>query len=158
MWSQPVETTYKMADWSVEDEVSFREVFAMYDDKANGKISVAKIGEILRAFGQNPSLKDLTKQTSGFKANDVIDVEVAMAIAQKIKWNKTIKQSDVIEGLRLFDKEGKGVFSTAELKNLLTQNGEKLTAAEVDEVLASLGPNIRCEEFAKLITTLEKTA
>ena len=145
-----------MADWSVEEEFSFREVFAMYDDKGNCKIPISKIGDILRSYGQNPSLKDLTKHTSGFKPTEAVDVEVMMAIAQKIKQNKVIKQADVVEGLQLFDKEGKGMLTAAELKTLLTQNGEKLAAAEVDEVLAGLGANVSCLDFAKLISSIEK--
>lgn len=147
-----------MADWSVEEEVAFQEVFAMYDDKGNGKIPVSKIGDVLRAYGQNPSLKDLTKLTAGLKSADQIDAEAAMSMAQKMKLNKVIKTSDIMQALKLFDKDGKGVFSAADLKNLLTQNGEKLTPAEVDQVLSGVGSSITCADFAKLISPVEKSS
>ena len=44
-------------------------------------------------------------------------------------------EDEVEEAFRVFDKEGNGIISAAELRLIMTNMGEKLTEEQVDEML-----------------------
>lgn len=70
----------------------------------------------------------------------------------------TSNEQDVRDAFRVFDRAGTGMISATELRNILTNMGERLTEEEVDEILkeATIDADglINYEEF---ITTLMST-
>ena len=46
-------------------------------------------------------------------------------------------EADCEEAFKVFDKEGKGQLSVAEVRELFTRSGEKLSSEEVDALIAS---------------------
>ncbi|KAG9510807.1 Myosin-2 essential light chain, partial [Fragariocoptes setiger] len=140
-----------MANFS-EDQISeFQEAFALFDNRNDGMISVSLLGNVLRAFGQNPTEAEVRKCCSQFKPDDRITFEMFLPILQAISKNRcTDRAEDFIEGLRHFDKDGSGYISSAEMRHILTRLGEKMTEEEVEQLLAgqenSQG-NINYEDF-----------
>lgn len=133
----------------------FQEAFQLFDNRGDGKIHVAKIGDALRALGQNPTESDVKKYTHQYKSDERVSFEVFLPIYQQISKTRSADTTDdFIEGLRHFDKDGNGYISAAELRHLLTTLGEKLTDDEVGELLQgqedSQG-NVNYEEFVKLV-------
>ncbi|KAG7999817.1 Calmodulin-like protein 4 [Nibea albiflora] len=65
-------------------------------------------------------------------------------------------EEEILEAMRMADKEQKGFILACELRAKLTGLGEKLTDREVDELLkeAGVGPDgrVHCEKFAKAVT------
>ena len=49
-----------------------------------------------------------------------------------------MREEELIEGLKVFDKEQNGNISSAELRHLLTNLGERLTDEEVEQLLLGL--------------------
>lgn len=78
-----------------------------------------------------------------------------LPILQTISKSKsTDTAEDFIEGLRHFDKDGSGYISSAELRQLLTTLGEKLTDDEVEQLLTGQEDNhgnVHYEDFVRLI-------
>ncbi|VEN53701.1 unnamed protein product [Callosobruchus maculatus] len=133
----------------------FQEAFQLFDNRGDGKIHVAQIGDALRALGQNPTEADVKKFTHLYKSDERVSFEVFLPIYQQISKTRSADTvEDFIEGLRHFDKDGNGFISSAELRHLLTTLGEKLTDDEVEQLLQgqedSQG-NVNYEEFVKLV-------
>ncbi|XP_058484784.1 calmodulin-like protein 4a isoform X2 [Solea solea] len=65
-------------------------------------------------------------------------------------------KTEILEALRMTDKQKKGFISASELRAKLTMLGEKLTDREVDELFreANVKSNgtINYEEFTKMVT------
>jgi len=74
-------------------------------------------------------------------------------MARKMKDQDT--EDDIIEAFRVFDKDGNGTISAAELRHVMTNLGEKLTDEEVDEMIREADVNgdgiIDYKEFTKII-------
>lgn len=139
-----------------EDQISeFQEAFLLYDQRGDGKIPVAQIGDVMRALGQNPTESEVKKLVVEHRADDRVTFEVFLPIMQAICGRQSTDTSDdFIEGLRHFDKDGNGFITSAELRHLLTTLGEKLSDEEAEQLLAghedSKG-NINYENFVKTV-------
>uniref|UniRef100_A0A8C2FGD9 EF-hand domain-containing protein n=1 Tax=Cyprinus carpio TaxID=7962 RepID=A0A8C2FGD9_CYPCA len=52
-----------------------------------------------------------------------------------LKMKDTDSEEEIREAFRVFDKDGNGYISAAELRHVMTNLGEKLTDEEVDEMI-----------------------
>ncbi len=59
-------------------------------------------------------------------------------IVSKYRSASKDKEDEVREAFRVFDRDGNGYVSAAELKHVMTNIGEKLTDEEVDEMLREI--------------------
>uniref|UniRef100_A0ABM0GNV3 Calmodulin-like n=1 Tax=Saccoglossus kowalevskii TaxID=10224 RepID=A0ABM0GNV3_SACKO len=66
-------------------------------------------------------------------------------------------EEELREAFRVFDKDGNGFISAAELRHVMTNLGEKLTDEEVDEMIREADTDgdgqVNYEEFVKMMTT-----
>ena len=123
-----------------EDQIQeFKDTFRIFDTKGDGKISVAQVGDVIRALGQNPTEADLKKCCDQLNPEDRISFDTFMPILQTVVKNKRKYTVDeFVEGLRHFDNDGSGYISSAELRHLLTGLGEKLSEDEVEQILVGM--------------------
>ena len=69
-----------------------------------------------------------------FAGNGIIDFsEFLVMMARKMKDGEST--DEIREAFRVFDKDGNGYVSAAELRHVMTNVGEKLTDEEVDEMI-----------------------
>ena len=69
-----------------------------------------------------------------YTGNGTIDFpEFLTMMARKMK--DTDSEEEIREAFRVFDKDGNGFISAAELRHVMTNLGEKLTDEEVDEMI-----------------------
>ncbi|CAF1141127.1 unnamed protein product [Rotaria sordida] len=95
-----------------------------------------KHGTVMRSLGQNPTEAELQDMINEVDAdgNGTIDFpEFLTMIARKMK--DTDSEEEIREAFRVFDKDGHGFISAAELRHVMTNLGEKLTDEEVDEII-----------------------
>lgn len=59
--------------------------------------------------------------------------EFLAMMARKMK--DTDSEEEIREAFKVFDKDGNGIISAAELRHVMTNLGEKLTDEEVDEMI-----------------------
>ncbi|KAL1927128.1 hypothetical protein VTP01DRAFT_5091 [Rhizomucor pusillus] len=118
----------------------WKEAFSLYDKKGNSTVSSANLGDLLRGLGQNPTqaeVRELVKSVGGSERQEVdIDFGTFLTILTRPDGFKPAGSAqEFIQGFQVFDKEGDGYISAAELRYVLTNLAEKLTDEEVDELL-----------------------
>jgi Ca2+-binding EF-hand superfamily protein len=96
-------------------------------------------------------IEDLQSQISGD-----LDFDTYIKIIDRPDGFKPLGEpEDYIKGFQVFDKEGSGYIGVGELRYILTSVGEKLTDAEVDELLKGVNVtkdgNVDYVEFVKSI-------
>ena len=86
--------------------------------------------------------------------NGTVDFpEFLTMMARKMK--DTDSEEEILEAFKVFDKDGNGFISAAELRHIMTNLGEKLTDEEVDEMIREADIDgdgqINYEEFVKMM-------
>ncbi|XP_077993082.1 myosin light chain 3, skeletal muscle isoform-like isoform X2 [Glandiceps talaboti] len=138
---------------SQEEIDDIKDTFSLFDRKGDNKASCDQVGDILRAMGLNPTLDTIKKVTGGKEKKTRITFEEFLPMygdASKSKDQGTL--DDYMEGLKVFDKENNGEISSAELRHVLTNLGERLTEDEVEAVLAGFedaAGNVAYEDWLK---------
>ena len=57
-----------ITDREIQASTNYKEAFALFDKRGNGRVDLASLGDLLRACGQNPTLAeihDLEKSVGG---------------------------------------------------------------------------------------------
>lgn len=56
------------SNYDAQASTNYKEAFALFDKRGNGRVTVDSLGDLLRACGQNPTLaeiQDLEKNVGG---------------------------------------------------------------------------------------------
>eukprot|EP01136_Pigoraptor_vietnamica_P007931 Opistho-1_new@42655 len=140
-----------------EDQIAeYKEGFVLFDKKGDNKIALADLGRVLRSLGQNPTEAEVKKTVDEIDPTGTkrIGFDEFLPILTRQR-KETAKESDFIEGLKVFDKDGNGFMNAAELRHVLTSLGEKLTDDDVDQLLQGVevdkDGSINYEEFVKMV-------
>ena len=73
------------------------------------------------------------------------------------KMQDTDSEEEIREAFRVFDKDGNGFVSAAELRHVMTKLGEKLSDEEVDEMIQAADTDgdgqVNYEEFVHMLVS-----
>ena len=90
--------------------------------------------------------------------NGTVDFPEFLTLMSR-RMKDTDSEEDIVEAFRVFDRDGKGVISPADLKHVMSNLGEKLTDEEVAEMIreadVSGDGNINYEEFVVSLMTAD---
>ncbi|KAI5452042.1 myosin II light chain [Naganishia albida] len=117
---------------SEQDE--YKQAFALFDKRGQGRVPREQLGELLRSLGQNPTQGEV-RELQGTVGQAFDYNEFLQILNRPNGWRPAGTEDEFVKGFQVFDKEGRGRIGAGELRYVLTQLGEKMTDEEVDELL-----------------------
>jgi len=148
-----------MADLKSYEVEECRAAFEVYDTTGGGKIDAIWLGALLRALDVTVT-QDSVKKAGGTEkeGEKMIVFEDFLPIYSDARKSKDMGQiEDLLEGLKVYDKNENGTMMAAELAHVLMSLGERLQDKEVDEIFSACCPPededgyIKYETFVRAI-------
>lgn len=138
-----------------------KEVFDLFDfwDGRDGMIDAVKVGDLMRCAGVNPRQTTCEKhgQTKKMGEKQYKFDEFLPIYESIVKEKESGTFADFMEAFKTFDREGQGLVSMAEVRQILTCYGEKLSDEQVDGILKytdtheDIDGNVKYEVFIKKV-------
>jgi len=142
-------------DSMTEEQIEeFKEAFNLFDKNGDGTITPKQLGTAMRSFGQNPTddqLRDMTNEVD-CDGNGTIDFpEFLVMMSRQMRES----EDEIKEAFKVFDKDGTGSISAAELRHVMSNLGEKLTDAEIEEMVREADVNgdgqVNYDQFVQMM-------
>jgi len=126
-----------MADLKPPEVEKARHHFDIYDFEGESKVDYFNLGDLLRSLDLRPTQAMIEKSGGTKKKGEKkITFEEFLPIYSQIKKEKEVGAfEDFMEGLKVYDKAENGTMLEGELAHVLLSLGEKLTDAEVEEIM-----------------------
>ncbi|KAK3603085.1 hypothetical protein CHS0354_015781 [Potamilus streckersoni] len=128
-----------MAEQLTEDQIGeFYEAFRYFDKNDEGYVAVSDLRAAMRAMGQNPTDTELQDMMEELQVAPDDDEGIRFQDFLKIvsrKLNDQDSEEELREAFRVFDKDGNGNISAAELRQAMINLGEHLTDEEVNTMI-----------------------
>jgi len=124
-----------------EQIVEFRESFSSVDKANSNKIHTNELNAVMKHLGQDLSaneLKDLTHECDP-KGTGSVDFDMFLGAMSRIL-KESENAEEVVNSFKILDKDGKGVVSSAELKQVIQSLNEKLSPSDVEELIKEADP------------------
>ncbi|KAH6634840.1 hypothetical protein B0J18DRAFT_417291 [Chaetomium sp. MPI-SDFR-AT-0129] len=132
---------------------NYKEAFSLFDTRGVGRVVLDKLGDLLRACGQNPTLSeisDLEKSVGG-----EFDFETFQRILNRPGgFRDPGEPEEYCRGFQVFDKDMTGFIGVGQLKYILTNLGEKMSEEEVDELLKAVDTSSGQVNYTELVRTI----
>ncbi|KFZ63495.1 Calmodulin, striated muscle, partial [Antrostomus carolinensis] len=111
-----------MAERLSEEKIAeFKEAFSLFDRDGDGCITTKELGTVMRSLGQNPTeaeLQDMVGEVDADGSGTIDFPEFLSLMARKMR--DTDSEEEIREAFRVFDKDGNGYISAAELRHVMT--------------------------------------
>ncbi|CAJ1415300.1 unnamed protein product [Effrenium voratum] len=120
-----------------------------------GTISVKNLGSVMRSLGQNPTEAELQDMVNEVDAdgNGTIDFADFLCLNAR-KMRDTDSEEELMEAFRAFD-DGTGFLSVQDLRHVMSNLGEALTDAEMEEMIAEADIDMAPEAAKKACTAFD---
>lgn len=140
-----------------QDRVAeLKEAFSLFDRDGDGCITTKELGTVLRAVGKSPTDAEVKKIATEVDPDGrgLLDFQEFLSVVSRDIKNFD-SEADLRAAWKVFDREGRGSISTAELKHVLGNIGEALSPQELDDMCKEADPQgsgrIMFEEFVKMM-------
>ncbi|CAD5118207.1 DgyrCDS6930 [Dimorphilus gyrociliatus] len=141
---------------SEDTQQEIKECFQLFDREGRGSIPIDQLGEMVRALRQCPTQKEVGELIREFCGNKgEFSLSTFTSIVTKLSQRKRDTEDEVREAFSVFDRDGNGYVSAAEIRHVMTSLGEKLGHDEIEELLSEV--NIDSDgqiEYKAVVRTL----
>lgn len=121
-----------------------------------GLITTEELGIVVRSLGLDPSEAELQALVLEIDSKDkaIINFPEFLTLMFK-RMNGLGDEEEIWEAFRVFDRDGGGFLSTAELRHTMVTLGENLTEEELDEMIQAAGVDkggrLECQELLRMM-------
>ncbi|CAN6298011.1 unnamed protein product [Urochloa humidicola] len=126
-----------MAEHLTEEQIAeFKEVFNLYDKDGDGFITSEELGTVMKSLGENFNESQLKAMIKAVDADGTgtIDFHKFLNLMAHKLYN-TDSEEKLREAFDVIDKDQDGYISATELRQVMTNLGEKVTDQEVEEMM-----------------------
>ncbi|CAD8058667.1 unnamed protein product [Paramecium sonneborni] len=119
-----------------------KEAFDQFDTDNKGTISTKELANILKYLGQDPTDEELDnymKELDPESAGTIDFMSMMKVLTKAVKDDDTI--DELMASFRVFDVDNTGTIPTAEMRYILMEMGEKMTAQDVKDILKEMDPD-----------------
>ncbi|XP_022742713.1 calmodulin-like isoform X1 [Durio zibethinus] len=146
-----------MGEVLYEEQVAeFQEAFSLFDKDGDGCITMEELAIAIKSLDQNPTEEELQNMINEVDTdgNGTIEFgEFLNLMARKMK--EADAEEELKEAFRVFDKDQDGYISPNELRQVMTNIGEKPTDEELKQMIreADLDGDgqVNYEEFVRMM-------
>ncbi|GBG62061.1 hypothetical protein CBR_g28538 [Chara braunii] len=134
--------------------------FELFDKDKDGTISTEELAEVMKKLGTTVSeeevkmlIADVDADHSGkIEFDEFLDV-----MAGKLSQAAVLEQEELMQAFKLFDENGDGKISLAELKKVMENLGEKMKTEDLEEMIKQADVDgdgqVNYTEFAKIMAS-----
>ncbi|XP_065921016.1 calmodulin-like [Dysidea avara] len=146
-----------MTDQLTEEQISeFKEAFSLFDEDGDGTITTKELCTVMRSLGQNPTEAELQDMINEVDADRNGTIDFPEFLTMMVRRTDSDLE-EVREMFSIFDKDGNGFISAAELRHVLKNHGEMVTDEEVDEMMREADVDgdgqVNYDEFVAMMTS-----
>lgn len=132
-----------------------KKVFESYDAEGTGGIPVSKLGAVMRTLGYELTDSNLQNILGPVKRTSLTFSEFITMIAKDVLAENTEEEFEKV--FKVFDRNGDGFVSCAELRHAMTTLGQKLSTEDVDEMIRAADKDAKgkltFDEFVTMVTS-----
>ncbi len=137
-------------------KAEYKKAFDVYDKDKDEKINLTELENIMKSIGQNPSeseLQDMINEID-IDGEGVITFDGFISLMEK-KLRDADTEEELIESFKVFDKDGIGLISSENLRDVVVSLGMKFSQEEIDEMIREADNDgdgfINYEEFVNCV-------
>ncbi|KAI7860180.1 calmoduline [Circinella umbellata] len=147
-----------MPDQFTKEEIEeYKSSFQQFDKDGNGTIDARELGGVMKALNMSVSEVEVKSMIRELDADGSgsIDFEEFLSMLSRTKFNGNDAQQELLETFKVFDKNNDGTISANELREVMSNLGERMSEAELEQMLLEADANkdgvINYEEFVKML-------
>ncbi|XP_062204925.1 probable calcium-binding protein CML11 [Phragmites australis] len=140
-----------------EQLAELRDIFRSFDRDADGSLTQLELGSLLRSLGLTPSADQLDALITHADTNSNGLVEFSEFVAPDLLADRSPYSEDQLRRLfSIFDRDGNGFITAAELAHSMARLGHALTVKELTGMIKEADTDgdgrINFQEFSRAIT------
>ncbi|OIV93839.1 hypothetical protein TanjilG_03802 [Lupinus angustifolius] len=145
-----------------EDQIAeLREIFRSFDRNNDGSLTQLELSSLLRSLGLKPSPEQLESfiQKADTNSNGLVEFSefVALVAPELLPAKSPYSEEQLRKLFRMFDRDGNGFITAAELAHSMAKLGHALTADELTGMIKEADTDgdgsISFQEFSQAITS-----
>ncbi|GLU05376.1 hypothetical protein SLE2022_224780 [Rubroshorea leprosula] len=144
-----------------EQIAELREIFRSFDRNNDGSLTQLELGSLLRSLGLKPSPDQLDALIQKVDTNNNGLVEfsefIALVAPELLPERSPYSEEQLKQLFRMFDRDGNGFITAAELAHSMAKLGHALTAEELTGMIKEADTDgdgmISFQEFSQAIST-----
>lgn len=144
-----------------EQMAELREIFRSFDRNNDGSLTQLELGSLLRSLGLKPSPDQLENliMKADTNSNGLVEFSefVALVEPELVSAKCPYTEEQLRQLFRMFDRDGNGFITAAELAHSMAKLGHALTAEELTGMIREADTDgdgrINFQEFSQAITS-----
>eukprot|EP00756_Hemistasia_phaeocysticola_P037914 Hpha_TRINITY_DN16728_c0_g1::TRINITY_DN16728_c0_g1_i1::g.78342::m.78342/K02183/CALM; calmodulin len=129
-------------------EAEWKETWFLFDEKRTGQVAKTDFIHIVRSLGRKYTEAEIQEKTKAI--GDPVSLDEFIGFMKQPYDGPT--KDDLLQALKAFDGNETGFLKVGEITSLLTTLGEKMSEAEVQQLMQDVKPDgegkVNIEQFA----------